>query len=125
MKILDTTVLVDHLRGHEQATALMREEFAAGRTLAASELVRFELLAGVRHGEIASLEELFASLRWVGVNSDIARTAAALFRRHRSSHGSIGVVDYIIAASALVLGAELLTTNVRHFPMITGLEPSY
>jgi predicted nucleic acid-binding protein len=31
----------------------------------------------------------------------------------------------LIAATALLLDAELLTTNVRHFPMIAGLAPAY
>jgi predicted nucleic acid-binding protein len=31
----------------------------------------------------------------------------------------------VIAATALELDARLLTTNVRHFPMLPGLEPAY
>jgi predicted nucleic acid-binding protein len=30
-----------------------------------------------------------------------------------------------VAATALLLEADLLTTNVRHFPMIRGVEPAY
>ena len=30
-------------------------------------------------------------------------------------------VDYLIAATALVLDAELIPTNVRHFQMLAGL----
>ena len=33
--------------------------------------------------------------------------------------------DYLVAATSIVLGAPLLTTNVRHFPMFEGLEPAY
>ncbi|HSS77889.1 MAG TPA: type II toxin-antitoxin system VapC family toxin, partial [Thermoanaerobaculia bacterium] len=33
--------------------------------------------------------------------------------------------DYLIAATTLLLDADLLTTNVRHFPMIDGLQPAY
>jgi predicted nucleic acid-binding protein len=31
----------------------------------------------------------------------------------------------VIAATALLLDADLLTTNVRHFPMLAGLQPAY
>jgi predicted nucleic acid-binding protein len=31
----------------------------------------------------------------------------------------------VIAATAIVLDAELLTTNVRHFPMLEGLRAAY
>jgi predicted nucleic acid-binding protein len=34
-------------------------------------------------------------------------------------------VDHLIAATALVLDAELLTMNVRHFPMLAGLSAPY
>jgi hypothetical protein len=33
--------------------------------------------------------------------------------------------DYLIAATALLLEADLLTTNVRRFPMLPGLQPPY
>jgi hypothetical protein len=35
------------------------------------------------------------------------------------------VADYLIAATALLLEADLLSTNVRHFPMLPGLQPLY
>lgn len=34
-------------------------------------------------------------------------------------------VDYLIAATAIVVDADLLTTNVRHFPMFPDLQPPY
>jgi hypothetical protein len=44
-------------------------------------------------------------------------------RRHRRAHSGIDDADYLIAATALLLEADLLTTNVRHFPMLPGLQP--
>ena len=34
-------------------------------------------------------------------------------------------VDYLLAASALITDSELLTTNVRHYPMLAGLTAPY
>lgn len=31
----------------------------------------------------------------------------------------------MIAATAIVLDADLLTTNVKHFPMLAGLQAPY
>jgi len=39
-------------------------------------------------------------------------------RQHRLAHSGIDGADYLIAATALLLEADLLTTNVRHFPML-------
>jgi predicted nucleic acid-binding protein len=35
------------------------------------------------------------------------------------------LVDYCVAASALVNGMELWTLNVRHFPMFQRLRPPW
>lgn len=125
MKLLDTTVAIDHLRGAESAVELLRSLIDAGETVAASELVRFELLAGVRDGELEALEQFLSALSWVPVDEPVARTAGLLARKHRRAYGGIDDVDYLIAATALVLDAELLTTNMRHFPMLAGLHPAY
>ena len=125
MKLLDTSVAVDHLRGVAVATALLADAIRSGEVVLASELVRFELLAGVRERELGVVETLFAALTWVPVDEQVARVAGLLARRYRRSHSGIDAADFVIAATALVLDADLLTTNVRHFPMLPGLRPPY
>ena len=125
MKILDTTVAADHLRGDPAAVDLLRALIENDETLAASEVVRFELVAGVRAEELTALEQFFSAVSWVAVGEEVARAAGELARRHRRSHSGIDDADYLIAATALLLDAELLTTNVRHFPMLPGLRPPY
>ncbi len=125
MKLLDTSVAVDHLRGIGPATELLARQVDQGQTLGSSELVRFELLAGVRPRETDALEQFFSSLLWIAVDEDVTRTAGLLARKHRKAHSGIDDVDYLIGATAIVANAELLTTNVRHFPMFEGLRAPY
>ena len=125
MKLIDTTVAIDHLRGDEAATDLLRRLVEEDEILAASEVVRFELLAGVRDDELEALEQFFSAVSWVAVDEDVARAAGALARKHRRAYSGIDDADYMIAATALLLDAELLTTNVRHFPMLRGLQAPY
>jgi predicted nucleic acid-binding protein len=125
VKLLDTSVAIDHLRGAEPAVELLTGLVEADEQLLASEVVRFELLAGVRDHEVEVLELFFSALSWVSVGEEVARSAAALAREHRRAHSGIDDADYLIAATALLLDAELLTTNVRHFPMLEGLSPAY
>jgi predicted nucleic acid-binding protein len=125
VKLLDTTVAIDHLRGTDSAVELLRRLVDAEETLLASEVVRFELLAGVRDDELEALEEFFSVLSWVPVDEGVSRTAGLLARKHRTAHSGIDDVDYLIGATALVLDADLLTTNVRHFPMLAGLHSAY
>jgi hypothetical protein len=125
VKLVDTTVAIDHLRGEASAADLLRKLVEEDEILAASEVVRFELLAGVRDDELEALEHFFSAVSWVAIDEDVARAAGALARKHRRAHSGIDAGDYLIAATALLLDAELLTTNVRHFPMFPGLQPPY
>jgi predicted nucleic acid-binding protein len=125
VKLLDTSVAIDHLRGFPPAVELLTTLLRAEESLLASEIVRFELLAGVREKEVDALERFFSAISWVPVGEEIARVAGLLAQRHRRSHSGIDDADYLIAATALLLEADLQTTNVRHFPMITGLVPAY
>lgn len=87
--------------------------------------MRFELSAGVREKEADALEHFFSAISWVPIGEQVARAAGSLAQRHRRSHSGIDDANYLIAATTLLLEADLLTTNVRHFPMIAGLKPAY
>jgi predicted nucleic acid-binding protein len=125
VKLLDTSVAIDHLRGSPPAIDLLSRLIDTEESLLASEIVRFELLAGVRENEVKALEQFFSALSWVPVGEEVARAAGSLAQRHRRAHSGIDDADYLIAATALLLDAELLTISVRHFPMIAGLKPAY
>lgn len=125
MKLLDTSVAVDHLRSYGPATVLLETLIRSDEPVAASELTRFELLAGAQPGEQDQLESLFSVLEWIPVTEDVARRAGEYVRSYRRSHSGIGVVDYLLAGTAVAVGADLVTTNVRHFPMFDDLRPPY
>lgn len=125
MRVLDTSVAVDHLRGHQPATQLLDTLLDSQVALVSSEVVRFELLAGARPGNVPALETFLDVLDCVPVTEAVARRAAAFARDFRGSHSGIDMADYLIAATAAVLDAPLLTTNVRHFPMFDGLARPY
>lgn len=80
---------------------------------------------GVRDGaELDALARLESLLEPIEVNRDIA-VQAGLFRRdYGRSHGT-GLVDAVIAASALASGSSLVTLNARHFPMLAGVIVPY
>lgn len=125
MKLLDTSVAIDHLRGTPPAVELLLRLVDEEEPVLASEIVRFELLGGARADELDALEQFFSVLSWIPVDDGIARTAGSLARQHRGAYSGIDDADYLIAATSLLLDAELLTTNVRHFPMFEGLQAAY
>lgn len=122
--LVDTSILIDHLRGRVQARELLERELSTGR-LHASDLTRLEVLAGMRVSEESDTRALLSTLTWHPVDERIAELAGEFGRRWLPSHRSIDGADLAIAATAQALGAQLLTRNVKHFPMFPGLRAPY
>ena len=79
----------------------------------------------MRADEEPATRDLMRLVSWVEVDESISETAGALGRRYLRFHPGIEVADLIVAALVQELDAELRTTNLKHFPMIKGLEAPY
>jgi predicted nucleic acid-binding protein len=122
--LVDTSILIDYLRGLPAAGDLLERERAAD-VLHASEITRIEILAGMRPAEEDGTRALLSTLVWHPVDAEIAEQAGALGREWLPSHHTIDSADLAIAATAARTNARLLTRNVRHFPMFTDLQAPY
>ena len=124
MILFDTTVLIDHLRGSPPASRLLLEAVRRDEALC-SVVSRFEIEGGMRSGERFAVARLMEALRIEAVTDQIAGRAGELMREYRRSHPGIDPVDYLIAATAQVHHARLVTLNIKHFPMFAGLRSPY
>ena len=122
MVLLDTSVLIDVLRGSPLAVDWLA---SLQEVPSCSELTRAEVLRGVRSPERSRTDRLLGSLRWVAVDEPISRRGGELGRRYRRSHQGLSIVDFLIAGTAQLVDAELATANIRHYPMFAGLTPPY
>jgi predicted nucleic acid-binding protein len=116
-------VLIAHLRGSQAATRLLLDAVGANEATC-SVLSRVEIEGGMRSGERGQVARLFSALRLEPVTERTAVRAGELLRTYRRSHPGIDITDYVIAASAEAAGAELMTLNVKHFPMFPRLRPA-
>lgn len=123
--LLDTSVLIDHLRGDPAAREALLEAAQDGHRLASSVVVKVEVLAGMRSDEERRTRRLLDTLDWIAVDDDIAERAGLLANRYLPSHPGVDPVDHVIAATAELHDAVLWTRNVKHFPMFPELEPPY
>jgi hypothetical protein len=120
--VFDTTILVDHLRGHEEARQYIKFVDEAKWT---SVMTRAELFAGVfDEKERRQVEGLLSVFRVREVTAPIAEQGGYFKRDYQPSHGT-GLADALIAATAEVHDARLVTLNEKHFPMLDDVIVPY
>ena len=113
--ILDTNVLILHLRNRPDITQLLRQWEQDG-TLYISTVVRTELFAGMRPHEEQRTIALLDSLVSLPVDAAIADRAGRLIYQYARKGVALALPDTLIAATTLAHGLTLATTNIRHFP---------
>lgn len=62
---------------------------------------------------------------WIPVDDTVGERAGALARTYLRSHPGVDPVDHVIAATAQLFDARLLTVNRKHFPMFPDLADPY
>ena len=120
--LIDTDVLIEYLRDRSEAV-----EYLEGLTsdLYMSVISVAELFAGVRDDEEEkSLEQLLLAFVVLPVTEKTARLGGRYRRDYRGSHGT-GLADALIAATSEENGADLVTFNRRHFPMVSKITAPY
>ena len=114
--LLDTTVLIDVLRGKPAATRLLATRRSSTVPVTSAINVE-EIVRGVRPTEQATADRLFAGLRVLPIGRAEAELAGAWRRQFAASGVTLHQADCLIAAAATQAGARLATANVKDFPM--------
>jgi len=119
--LIDTSVLVDFLRGREGAVAFLDSQRASAG-LATHVIVAAELLAGARDArEQSAIDSFLAAFSLAIPDAADALRALDLYRQFHLSHG-VDWPDCQIAATALRIGATVATLNTKHFAVFAGLQ---
>lgn len=118
--LVDTDVLIWHLRGYAQATRRLDQLPA----LVLSAVSYLEVLQGMRNkAELAAVKKMFEqrSATMLPVTEAITKQAISLMESLALSHG-LQLGDALIAATALDRQMPVLTGNVKHFSAVPGLR---
>ena len=114
--LLDTTVLIDYLRGRP-AVGRVEALIERGDVPCTTAVNVEEIFRGVRPAEATAVEHLFDGLRLAPIGRSEGRQAGEWRRRHSARGATLSQADCLIAAAARAAGAVLATGNPRHFPM--------
>ena len=119
MMLVDTDVLIWHLRGYPQATRRLDEL----GSLTLSAISYLEVLQGMRNkAELVAVKKMLQhrAATLLPVSDAITQRAIELMESLTLSHG-LQMGDALIAATALDHGLPVLTANVKHFGAVDGL----
>lgn len=123
-RLLDTSTLIDILRGEPSVTARFRATRPSDlliSAISAGELAAGAALAREPHREIFALDMLLRPLASVALDNRIAQRAGAIDAAQRKRGARIGVADRLIAATALEHDAVVVTSDTSHFARVPFL----
>lgn len=116
--LLDTGIVIRHLRGQQNIVQLMRN-LGKQERLSISTITRLEVRAGMHPDESYKTQKLLSRFTIFDLNRDVADRAGDLIRQ---SPRGIAVPDAIIAATALMHQLTLVTLNRKDFVSISGIS---
>ncbi len=117
--LCDTCILIDYLRGKEEAKARLSRDRADG--LGMSSVTYMELMVGAKNKrEVGVIKKAFKDFEVIEISESISIKAKNLIEKFTKSHGLL-IPDALIAATALELGVPLCTLNVKDFCFIPDI----
>lgn len=115
--LIDTTVLIAHLRGDPGVKDLLVRLLDEEHELGTTGVNVAEIESGLRERESRPARDLLDRLDFLHTDREAARTAGRYQRNLRESGRTLHTADALIAGTAHRHGAILMTDNRRDFPM--------
>ena len=115
--LLDATALIDYLRGRRGIIELVNTLANQGHQLGLCCISVAEVYAGLSEEERAGADRLADAMDYHEISREVAKEAGR-FRYEFARRGTtLTTTNTLIAATAIDLGATLITANTRDFPM--------
>lgn len=127
MPVLDTSFVIDFLEGEEDAVTIFDFLQQGSAPLGVTSYTHFELYAGIGRSsqpdqERQQVEGFLDGLSVFGFAPEAARQAGLLDAELAAEGEPVGLVDLMIAATALHHGQSVVTRDPGGFGRVPGLE---
>jgi predicted nucleic acid-binding protein len=122
--LLDSSFLIDHIRGDSDATARFIELNEEGDDLIICDVSAAEVWSG-REAEHPAVERLLRFLEFVQPGLPTSRLAGVWRADARKRGHVLSLSDALIAATAHDIGAAVLTRNAKDFELTPVRIESY
>jgi predicted nucleic acid-binding protein len=119
--LIDTSVLIDHLRKlHKDKTVFYQLTFHCDYII--SSITEFEFSVGSTTRNRQFTEELLVKLPVLPFDSACAKVATEIYFDLKAKNQLIALPDIFIAATAIAHDLQLLTLNRKHFERVENLK---
>ena len=119
--IFDTNIIIDALRQNKKAREVFKKFDNNNDHLFISTIVFFELFSGESSKNSEQRKNIESFMKYfteVDLTWKISKHAGEIYR---DKIKGLEVPDYIIAATAMEIGAQVVTLNKKHFSQIPNL----
>ena len=123
--LLDSTFLIDYLRGEQAARSRFQRMFEDGDEPLVNEVVVCEVASGTQTQPDPDLAALLEPVEFVQPGPDAPLVAAQWRIDARRRGRQLSLADALIAVAADVGGATVLTRNVRDFAHLPVAVETY
>ncbi len=119
MKVLDSTFLIDLLRGKEKTKSILN----SGDILLTTQINMYEVIIGIFEGPASPVKqlqvrELFEDIRVLQLDDKAILKSAEICAALNKKGSAIGDCDCLTAGIALSNGVNCIITNDKHFQKI-------
>lgn len=116
MYLLDTDIIIWVLRGNQKYQDLF-DDLSNHETLSISTITIAEIYKNIFPGESIKTENLLSGLQAHDVTPIIAKQAGFYWQQYSKDLKNLNITDCLIAATASLNEAILVSLNKKHFPM--------
>jgi len=123
---LDTNTIINYLRGDPNVRHRFRDLQIQGNDFIIPKVADYEIRRGFRirsaPSKRAAYEILTEELNILELDTAVWEKAEEIYAELYKKHYTVGEMDILIAASCLVNDYTLVTTNIKDFENIDGLD---
>ena len=115
--LLDSNAVIDYFFGIPTSVALVDALFDERHSLCVCDVVVAEVFSGLHPGDKERPQRFIQSCRFLETDLEAAALAGEWRYGYSREGVSLTTTDVLIAATAHIHRATLVTADVRHFPM--------
>lgn len=114
--LLDTGVLIRHLRGRRDVVRFLRG-LGRKKRVAVSAVAHLELFVGAHPQEDFGTRKFLSRFQTIPIDADVGQRSGQLVRQQRAKGHTLTIPDAIVAATALQYNLTLVTFNPGDFDL--------